>query len=62
MCAGNDDANKLEFVFLQELVATVLNVPANRIITHTRRVGGAFGGKFTKPPFFAAAAAVAAHK
>ncbi|XP_066492251.1 aldehyde oxidase 3-like [Tiliqua scincoides] len=47
---------------VQELVAAVLNVPANRIMSHTRRVGGAFGGKITKPPFFAAAAAVAAHK
>uniref|UniRef100_A0ABM5EPP6 aldehyde oxidase n=1 Tax=Pogona vitticeps TaxID=103695 RepID=A0ABM5EPP6_9SAUR len=47
---------------VQELVASVLDVQANRIMCHTRRVGGAFGGKITKPPFFAAAAAVAAHK
>uniref|UniRef100_A0A803TI51 FAD-binding PCMH-type domain-containing protein n=1 Tax=Anolis carolinensis TaxID=28377 RepID=A0A803TI51_ANOCA len=47
---------------VQELVASALNVPANRITCHTRRVGGAFGGKSTKPKFFATAAAVAAHK
>ncbi|KAH0621634.1 hypothetical protein JD844_023158 [Phrynosoma platyrhinos] len=47
---------------VQELVASVLDVQANRIMCHTRRVGGAFGGKITKPSFFAAAAAVAAHK
>uniref|UniRef100_A0A670XYN9 Aldehyde oxidase 1 n=1 Tax=Pseudonaja textilis TaxID=8673 RepID=A0A670XYN9_PSETE len=34
----------------------------NKIMCHTKRVGGAFGGKTTKPPFFAAAAAVAAKK
>ncbi|XP_053217062.1 aldehyde oxidase 4-like isoform X3 [Podarcis raffonei] len=47
---------------VQQTVASALNVQANRIMTHTRRVGGAFGGKSTKPSFFAAAAAVAAHK
>uniref|UniRef100_A0A670I481 FAD-binding PCMH-type domain-containing protein n=1 Tax=Podarcis muralis TaxID=64176 RepID=A0A670I481_PODMU len=47
---------------VQQTVASALNVQANRIMTHTRRVGGAFGGKSSKPSFFAAAAAVAAHK
>nr|XP_060621769.1 aldehyde oxidase 2-like [Anolis sagrei ordinatus] len=47
---------------VQELVASALDVPANRIVCHTRRVGGAFGGKSTKPTFLAAAAAVAANK
>uniref|UniRef100_A0A803TCX5 FAD-binding PCMH-type domain-containing protein n=1 Tax=Anolis carolinensis TaxID=28377 RepID=A0A803TCX5_ANOCA len=46
----------------QELVASVLDVPANRITCHTRRVGGAFGGKGLKTSYFVAAAAVAAHK
>ncbi|XP_067326697.1 aldehyde oxidase 3-like [Anolis sagrei] len=46
----------------QELVASVLDVPANRITCHTRRMGGAFGGKEIKTSYFAAAAAVAAHK
>nr|XP_060637934.1 aldehyde oxidase 2-like [Anolis sagrei ordinatus] len=47
---------------VQEVVASALDVPSNRIICHTRRVGGAFGGKSTKPKFFAAIAAVAARK
>ncbi|XP_015264160.1 PREDICTED: aldehyde oxidase [Gekko japonicus] len=47
---------------VQELVATTLDIQSNRIRCHTTRVGGAFGGKCTKPSFFAAAAAVAAHK
>uniref|UniRef100_A0A8C6XXR1 Aldehyde oxidase 1 n=1 Tax=Naja naja TaxID=35670 RepID=A0A8C6XXR1_NAJNA len=44
------------------MVASVLDVQSNKIMCHTKRVGGAFGGKTTKPPFFAAAAAVAAKK
>ncbi|KAL8183687.1 UNVERIFIED_CONTAM: hypothetical protein K2H54_048715 [Gekko kuhli] len=47
---------------VQEIVATALGVQYNRIRCHTTRVGGGFGGKCTKPSFFAAAAAVAAHK
>ncbi|XP_015274534.1 PREDICTED: aldehyde oxidase 2-like [Gekko japonicus] len=47
---------------VQQLVATTLGVQSSRIRCHTTRVGGAFGGKCTKPPFFASAAAVAAHK
>ncbi|XP_070789374.1 aldehyde oxidase isoform X1 [Pituophis catenifer annectens] len=47
---------------VQNLVASVLDVQSNKIMCHTKRVGGAFGGKITKPPFFAAAAAVAAKK
>ncbi|XP_075036208.1 aldehyde oxidase 1-like [Mixophyes fleayi] len=43
-------------------VASVLNVPSNRIMSHVKRVGGAFGGKITKPGIFASAAAVAAKK
>lgn len=40
----------------------MLGVQSNKIMCHTKRVGGAFGGKATKPPFYAAAAAVAAKK
>ncbi|XP_069839454.1 aldehyde oxidase 1-like isoform X2 [Dendropsophus ebraccatus] len=43
-------------------VASVLDVPSNRIMSHVKRVGGAFGGKITKPGIFACAAAVAAQK
>uniref|UniRef100_A0A8D0E4N7 FAD-binding PCMH-type domain-containing protein n=1 Tax=Salvator merianae TaxID=96440 RepID=A0A8D0E4N7_SALMN len=54
---STQDASKV-----QELVASVLNAQSNRIMCHTKRVGGAFGGKITKPSFFSAAAAVAANK
>ncbi|ETE66081.1 Aldehyde oxidase, partial [Ophiophagus hannah] len=47
---------------VQNMVASVLDVQSNKIMCHTKRVGGSFGGKTTKPPFFAAAAAVAAKK
>ncbi|XP_075175818.1 aldehyde oxidase 1-like, partial [Anomaloglossus baeobatrachus] len=43
-------------------VASILDVPSNRIVSHVKRVGGAFGGKITKPGIFACAAAVAAQK
>lgn len=43
-------------------VASVLKVPSNRIVSTVKRVGGAFGGKITKPGIFAGAAAVAAQK
>ncbi|XP_018426968.1 PREDICTED: aldehyde oxidase 1-like [Nanorana parkeri] len=43
-------------------VAAVLDVPSNRIVSKVKRVGGAFGGKITKPGIFACAAAVAAQK
>ncbi|XP_071977273.1 aldehyde oxidase 1-like isoform X2 [Engystomops pustulosus] len=46
----------------QFAVASILDVPSNRIMVHTKRVGGAFGGKITKPGIFAGAAAVAAQK
>ncbi|XP_063147934.1 aldehyde oxidase isoform X3 [Candoia aspera] len=47
---------------VQEFVASVLDVQSNEIMCYTKRIGGAFGGKINKPPFFAAAAAVAAKK
>uniref|UniRef100_A0A8C5QCP0 Aldehyde oxidase/xanthine dehydrogenase a/b hammerhead domain-containing protein n=1 Tax=Leptobrachium leishanense TaxID=445787 RepID=A0A8C5QCP0_9ANUR len=46
----------------QFAVAAVLGVPSNRIMSKAKRVGGAFGGKATKPAIFASAAAVAAQK
>ncbi|XP_019378737.1 PREDICTED: aldehyde oxidase 3-like, partial [Gavialis gangeticus] len=47
---------------VQELVASALDVQSNMIMCHTKRVGGAFGGKITKPSYFAVIAAVAANK
>ncbi|XP_056392524.1 aldehyde oxidase-like isoform X2 [Hyla sarda] len=46
----------------QGLLSAVLNIPANRIACHVKRVGGAFGGKVTKTGYLAAITAVAAHK
>ncbi|NXL94780.1 AOXB oxidase, partial [Alectura lathami] len=46
---------------VQELVASALNVQSNKIMCHVKRVGGAFGGKATKPSFFSVIAAVAAN-
>ncbi|NP_001295389.1 aldehyde oxidase 3 [Oryctolagus cuniculus] len=48
--------------FTQEMVACALGIPKNRINCHVRRVGGAFGGKSSKPGLLAAVAAVAANK
>ncbi|XP_052605467.1 aldehyde oxidase 3 isoform X2 [Peromyscus californicus insignis] len=48
--------------FAQEMVACTLGIPKNRINCHVKRVGGAFGGKASKPGLLAAVAAVAAHK
>ncbi|OCT63833.1 hypothetical protein XELAEV_18044930mg [Xenopus laevis] len=47
---------------VQLAVAACLNVPSNRVMCHVKRVGGAFGGKITKPSIFACASAVAAYK
>ncbi|KAM6200351.1 aldehyde oxidase 2-like [Sarcoramphus papa] len=47
---------------VQELVASALNLQSNKIMCHVKRVGGAFGGKITKPSLFAVIAAVAANK
>ncbi|XP_064371249.1 aldehyde oxidase 3-like isoform X2 [Dromaius novaehollandiae] len=47
---------------VQELVASALSLQSNKIMCHVKRVGGAFGGKITKPSFFAVIAAVAANK
>uniref|UniRef100_A0A663DVJ5 FAD-binding PCMH-type domain-containing protein n=1 Tax=Aquila chrysaetos chrysaetos TaxID=223781 RepID=A0A663DVJ5_AQUCH len=47
---------------VQEFVASALNVQYNKIMCHMKHVGGAFGGKITKPSLFAVIAAVAANK
>jgi xanthine dehydrogenase/oxidase len=46
----------------QRAVASVLGVEAAKVAVHVMRLGGGFGGKETRPPMFAAAAAVAATK
>ncbi|XP_043934179.1 aldehyde oxidase 1-like [Protopterus annectens] len=46
----------------QESVASALGVPANKIMCHVKRIGGAFGGKVTKASALASIAAVAAYK
>ncbi len=45
----------------QHVVAEVLGMPANRVVTKTRRLGGGFGGKETRSMFVSAACAVAAY-
>jgi len=57
--AGPDTGVKL---LLQEMVAASLGVPANRIMCHVKRVGGAFGGKLLKAGLLASVASVAANK
>nr|XP_025960944.1 aldehyde oxidase isoform X4 [Dromaius novaehollandiae] len=47
---------------IQEMVSASLGVPANRIMCHVKRVGGAFGGKLLKAGLLASVAAVAANK
>jgi len=49
-------------LILQEMVAASLGVPANRIMCHVKRIGGAFGGKLLKAGLLASVAAVAANK
>lgn len=46
----------------QLMVARVLGVPANRVTTSVRRMGGGFGGKESRSIFLAAALAVAAER
>ncbi|BEV46240.1 xanthine dehydrogenase molybdopterin binding subunit [Afipia carboxidovorans] len=47
---------------VQRTVAHALNVPFHAVEIHTRRMGGAFGGKETQATQFAAIAALAAQK
>ncbi|XP_031813076.1 aldehyde oxidase isoform X1 [Sarcophilus harrisii] len=46
----------------QDIVASILKVPSNKIMCHVKRVGGAFGGKASKTGFLAAITAFAANK
>ncbi|XP_027780828.1 aldehyde oxidase [Marmota flaviventris] len=48
--------------YIQDIVASVLKVPANKVMCHVRRVGGAFGGKVLKTSTMAAITAFAASK
>nr|CAG4711624.1 unnamed protein product [Naegleria fowleri] len=46
----------------QSMVASVLGIPDNKVITKLKRLGGGFGGKESRSCILAAAAAVAAKK
>ncbi|KAM6175534.1 aldehyde oxidase 1 [Erethizon dorsatum] len=48
--------------YIQDIVASTLKLPANKVMCHVRRVGGAFGGKVGKTGIMAAVTAFAAHK
>ncbi|XP_006889138.1 PREDICTED: aldehyde oxidase-like [Elephantulus edwardii] len=48
--------------YIQDIVASTLKVPANKVMCHVKRVGGAFGGKVTKTGIMAAITAFAANK
>ncbi|KAM4836062.1 aldehyde oxidase [Thomomys bottae] len=48
--------------YIQEIVASTLKLPANKVMCHVRRVGGAFGGKVIKTAVLAAITAFAASK
>ncbi|XP_037023470.2 aldehyde oxidase isoform X2 [Artibeus jamaicensis] len=47
---------------IQDIVASVLKLPANKVMCHVKRVGGAFGGKVFRTGIMAAIAAFAANK
>ncbi|KAL8590330.1 hypothetical protein ACOMHN_006446 [Nucella lapillus] len=47
---------------VQESIAAALNVPQNKIVVKTKRLGGGFGGKETRSNVLTAPLAVAAHK
>ena len=46
----------------QMIVASCLNIPANRVVCRVKRIGGGFGGKETRAVPIAAVVAVAANK
>lgn len=48
--------------YIQDIVASTLKLPANKVMCHVKRVGGAFGGKVIKTGIMAAIAAFAANK
>lgn len=45
----------------QKFIASVLGIPANRVVSKTKRLGGAFGGKETRGIFLHSAIAVPAY-
>lgn len=47
---------------VQATISEVLNIPVNRINVTVRRLGGAYGGKISRPTLIAAACALAAVK
>uniref|UniRef100_M3YQH7 aldehyde oxidase n=1 Tax=Mustela putorius furo TaxID=9669 RepID=M3YQH7_MUSPF len=48
--------------YVQDIVASTLKLPANKVMCHVKRVGGAFGGKIFKTGILAAITAFAANK
>ncbi|KAG8520970.1 Aldehyde oxidase [Galemys pyrenaicus] len=46
----------------QDVVASTLKIPVNKVMCHVKRVGGAFGGKVVKTGILAAITAFAANK
>ncbi|KAK2141206.1 hypothetical protein LSH36_1140g00006 [Paralvinella palmiformis] len=46
----------------QNMVAAALGVPNNRVVCHTKRIGGGFGGKESRSIIIAMAVAIAANK
>ncbi|XP_060158066.1 aldehyde oxidase 1 isoform X5 [Globicephala melas] len=48
--------------YIQDIVASTLKLPANKVMCHVKRVGGAFGGKVMKTGIMAAITAFAANK
>ncbi|XP_047576640.1 aldehyde oxidase [Lutra lutra] len=48
--------------YVQDIVASTLKLPANKVMCHVKRVGGAFGGKTFKTGIMAAITAFAANK
>ncbi|XP_037379696.1 aldehyde oxidase [Talpa occidentalis] len=48
--------------FIQDMVSVTLKIPANKVMCHVKRVGGAFGGKVVKTSILAAITALAANK
>ena len=48
--------------FLKTKVAEAVGIPMHKVVSRVRRLGGGFGGKIRKSPFYAAICAVAAKK
>ncbi|XP_036784021.2 aldehyde oxidase isoform X1 [Manis pentadactyla] len=48
--------------YTQDIVASTLKLPANKVMCHVKRVGGGFGGKSIKTGILAAITAFAANK